>query len=398
MTFDVRLATTVVGVLATMGCVGGKTTTTTDSDSGTIGTTTLESLCDGAIPPEDYLVTTGWVEVPPGTACPDAPEAQIQVYGCTFLEWQGVTCAFDEVQLDQVFVDDGYGGRHVDASSVGTTAYGYEVGEPVDLCLYDAVFYLPPDHPTCGRPLLHEGERVLAALRPGESPWGLEREPTVDGLARSEREALHRYWLGCALLEHASVASFAQASLALLRFGAPPELVEAVHRSALDEIDHAKRCFSLASAYAGSASGPGAFGEGGLPPVPATLREFAVALVREGCVGETLAAVDAAARLAGTRDPAVRDTLEVILRDESAHAALAWRTLAWVLRQAPELREELAEVLREERRTWATAAGEGEVIGAGARAHGLVTDRERRAALERAWTAVILPTWEGLDG
>lgn len=397
MTFDDRLARTLLAVLSfTAGC-GGVTSTTPKTtgesgDTGTVSTGTLAAMCDGATGPEHYLVSTGWVEIEPGGTCPDAAEAAIEVYGCTWLEWQGITCAFDHVETNQVFVDDGYGGYHTDAAKVPT---GYKVGEPVDLCLYEAVFYLPPDHPTCGRPLLSEGEPVVATVRSGASRWATGAAPDPSGLSDAERAAVHAYWLGSALLEHASVASFSQAALALMRFGAPPELLAGAHQAAIDEVEHARLCFSLASAYAGAAEGPGRLGAGGLPPIAASLGDFAEALVREGCVAETLAAVDAAARLARASDPAVRAALEVIVRDESAHAALAWRTLAWVLGQAPELRARLADVLGEERARWSSPAGDGEPSPA-ASAHGLLSDAARGAALARAWQDVIGPTFAAL--
>ena len=48
-------------------------------------------------------------------------------------------------------------------------------------------------------------------------------------------------------------------------------------------------------------------------------------------MGETLAAMDAAARRAAATEPSVREALDAIERDEAAHAALAWRTLRWIL-------------------------------------------------------------------
>jgi hypothetical protein len=45
--------------------------------------------------------------------------------------------------------------------------------------------------------------------------------------------------------------------LELLALGAPAELVEKAHVAALDEIEHARICFALASAYGGERYGPG---------------------------------------------------------------------------------------------------------------------------------------------
>ena len=74
------------------------------------------------------------------------------------------------------------------------------------------------------------------------------------------RERAAAWWLRAALLEHASIASFARFSLELLRYGAPPELVVGAHRAALDEVAHARLAFALASSWSGRDLGPGAMG------------------------------------------------------------------------------------------------------------------------------------------
>src|SRR5690606_25004689 len=108
--------------------------------------------------------------------------------------------------------------------------------------------------------------------------------------------------------------------------GAPPHLLAATQRAMADEIDHARRCFALASAYAGEPIGPGPLDLGAKRP---TTDRSAIleAVVREACVGETLAAIEARTALAHARDPAVRTTLERIAADELRHAQLGWQTL-----------------------------------------------------------------------
>jgi hypothetical protein len=78
-----------------------------------------------------------------------------------------------------------------------------------------------------------------------------------------------------ALLEHASVASFARFSLQLMAAGAPASLVEAAHRAALDEIEHARLTFRLASRYEGRALGPGPLPVDGSVAVDASLASLA---------------------------------------------------------------------------------------------------------------------------
>src|SRR6185437_5274489 len=124
-------------------------------------------------------------------------------------------------------------------------------------------------------------------------------------------------WTADALLEHASVASFARASLSLLAAGAPADLLTRTHEAALDEIRHAELCFALARAYAGHDVAPGPFPLGGNVRVAATLAEIATSAAREGCIGETIAAAVAAEQLARATDPAVREALSQIAADEA---------------------------------------------------------------------------------
>jgi hypothetical protein len=133
-------------------------------------------------------------------------------------------------------------------------------------------------------------------------------------------------------MEHASVASFARFSLALLAAGAPADLVELAHAAALDEVRHAQLCFRLAAAYAGEEIAPGPFPLGADVPVGSGLAALAASTVKEGCVGETVAAMVAAEQLARATDPAVQAALRHIPDDEARHAELAWRTVAWAVR------------------------------------------------------------------
>lgn len=200
---------------------------------------------------------------------------------------------------------------------------------------------------TCvvGRPFLVQGaERLAAATARGD--W-LEAHvrPEVRGLGAEVRSGLAAHWTRIGLMEHASIAAFARFALQLLALGAPPELVQQAQRAMVDEMNHARLAFALASAYGRSEIGPGPLRiDGSLDELDA--RHFAATLVREGCVGETVAAVEALEELACTTDVTVRHVLGIIARDEQRHAELAWRALAWLLGAgkvtADQVREELA--------------------------------------------------------
>jgi hypothetical protein len=64
-----------------------------------------------------------------------------------------------------------------------------------------------------------------------------------------------------------------------------------------------------------------------------------VAAIIEGCVGETVAAVQAAAARDGAQVPRIREVMTRIAEDESRHASLSWRFVRWMLAEHPELRD-----------------------------------------------------------
>jgi hypothetical protein len=215
-------------------------------------------------------------------------------------------------------------------------------------------------------------------------------------LDQATKRGLARAWLEDARLEHASIASFARFILELLALGAPSDLVADAQRAAGDEVDHARRCFSLASRYADDELGPGALAIEG-QVLRSSLVDVAVSAVREGCIGETLAAIQAGAQLAGANDAQARAALAVIEADEARHAELAWRFVRWALATggAPiraavkkAFREALADLAIETLRE--PLHGEGIDVAAW-RAHGRLSPSEERACRLAGTREVIEP-------
>jgi rubrerythrin len=145
-------------------------------------------------------------------------------------------------------------------------------------------------------------------------------------------------WLEDARMEHASVAAFSATALRLMALGAPPELIAATHRAALEEISHAQAAFALAAAYGGEAVTPGPLA---IDARPMTLRELAIETFADGCVGETTAAYEAACEAEVEPDPEVRAVLAKISEDEARHAELAWQIVAWCVAQDRSIVNEL---------------------------------------------------------
>jgi hypothetical protein len=182
----------------------------------------------------------------------------------------------------------------------------------------------------CGRPFVVQGAARLPAVV-ARRDWLVEpgAAPDIDALTRG---ALAAAWLEDARMEHASIASFAELTLELMGFGAPPELVAGAHAAALDEIEHARLCFGLAARFGESPVGPGALDVAGAVPLR-SLADAAVAAFEGGCIGETIAALTARRQLQVASDPDVRGALSRIAEDEERHAELGWRLVAWATQQ-----------------------------------------------------------------
>jgi hypothetical protein len=193
-----------------------------------------------------------------------------------------------------------------------------------------------------GRPFLVRGSPRLAE-QVARTDWAARApSPRLEGLDRHLREALAQAWARAGSMEHASIAAFARFSLELIALGAGPEPLEQAHAALADETRHARVCFALASAYAGRPIGPGRLDvTGALSDL--SLEHSVLTAIQEGCIGETIAAAEAAEASRRASDPVIAAVLRDISQDEARHAALAWRFVAWALEHAPsQARERIA--------------------------------------------------------
>ena len=132
------------------------------------------------------------------------------------------------------------------------------------------------------------------------------------------------------------MASFAAFALQLMVNAAPPALLSGAMRAGDDEVRHAEQCFALASRD-GPTVAAREFPRSALASVmPQSLADLADAALREGGVAETLSVLDMAAQLDAGQvvDADERAVLLAIVRDETRHAALAWRTVTWASRSS----------------------------------------------------------------
>ena len=179
--------------------------------------------------------------------------------------------------------------------------------------------------PDCiiGRPFFDDCDAVAAPVVDGHGWSG-----PLDGAPDAERA---RIWLDMARGEHASIAAFARLTLQIMALGAPADLLADVQQAALDEVAHAELAFSLASRFAGRPLRPGAFPLGDTLHLQADPADLAEAAVREGCLAETVGAFLAREAAPQASLDVERAALVRITDDETRHAALSWRLVAWLL-------------------------------------------------------------------
>lgn len=248
-----------------------------------------------------------------------------------------------------------------------------------------------------GRPFyVQDIARTAVAMPRGD--WSGDLRPEVEGLAPAERRALARAWLEDGLAEHASIAAFSRFVMQLLALGASADLVRDAHAALADEIAHAELCFGLASAYLGAPLGPAPLPIDGALEGADDLHAVVVDAVREGCIGETLAALQAEAARDAASDPAVRVVLDRIATDEARHAVLAWRFVVWAIGQGGDPVRAVAADAFVRYGTVARTQDPGTVDTAVMREHGRLPAREQAEVIARAIAQVIRPSAAALLG
>src|SRR5262249_24391823 len=106
------------------------------------------------------------------------------------------------------------------------------------------------------------------------------------------------------------------------------------HRAALEEIDHARRCFALAAGYGERSHTVEPMPEllsGGLDLPGDPLISMAVESLKHGCMLEDFNADVAVACARVCQDAATKNVLKQIAREERSHANFSWRMLNWLL-------------------------------------------------------------------
>jgi hypothetical protein len=277
------------------------------------------------------------------------------------------------------------GGRKASVTFDAARTAGERASDPAACCYAWHVLCV-------GGRALRGPEGPLAAAPTSRPDW--TGATGVAAVPSPVRDHLSAYWAREAAFEHASVAAFARASLSLLALGAPPELIAATHAAAIDEVEHARLSYGLASSYGGAPRGPGPLPVGGALSTP-SIEELAVEALVDGCAGEAAAALALREAARRAEDGGVGAILDRIAEDEERHAELAWRTVAWALAEGG------AGVARAVRAAAEALGDEGG--GAGDEAgspdlstYGALGEVERRAIRWQAIAEVVRPCLDAL--
>ncbi|MEM9072064.1 MAG: ferritin-like domain-containing protein [Myxococcota bacterium] len=215
------------------------------------------------------------------------------------------------------------------------------------ITLFSSLIFIPFHR---GRAFRRRGRAQLPTTTPNDH-WRTDVEaPAIDPELRPRVASA---WRAMGATEAASIAAFSTFSQQLLAVGAPSPFLEMAHRDALDEIDHARRCYAIAGQIDGEDLGAAAFPAALLPAPPLRIRALAAECLRESCILEG-ASARAAREVAEVAHPALAETLTTIARDEARHATHGWDVLAWLVEEKGASVEDLlgvANAVRNERVT-----------------------------------------------
>jgi rubrerythrin len=175
-----------------------------------------------------------------------------------------------------------------------------------------------------GRVMLHQSVAAQRLLR---------REGKRDASSMAARA-----WARIASCEAASVDAFERLAQQLRVLGAPIDFITSAHEFADDERRHASATETLARRLDPEVDVPS------IPERAVEMESLLEETVLEGCIGETLSALELEHMRARCSDEAIASMLARIAAEESRHAEHAWALLAWLLRRFPALRSTAAQL------------------------------------------------------
>lgn len=159
------------------------------------------------------------------------------------------------------------------------------------------------------------------------------------------RTDLGSFLMRAVVSEAASAPAFERLARSLEALGAPEDFVRRATVSAADERRHAVQMAVLAKREVGEVTYEIEVADDPLP----SLFQLALHNVREGCVGEAFAAVEAAWQAEHAPDALTRETYAQIARDEAEHALLSMDIDAWARPRLDEAERAALDEARAER-------------------------------------------------
>ena len=147
-----------------------------------------------------------------------------------------------------------------------------------------------------------------------------------------KNDAARRFWSERTWSEFAAVPAVSQVVLALVREGAPLDILGAYTAIADDEVRHALLSQALAQKFGGYVDeiteGLAYAPQGLAAPSDVPAHVWAMA---NGCFSETVSLALIRARHASTKHPVVRAVLAETLKDEAVHVRVAWEVAEHLL-------------------------------------------------------------------
>ncbi len=268
-------------------------------------------------------------------------------------------------------------------------------------CLYNGSRrYCGVDTCVEGRPFYVDGHIRTAPLEAGAS-WS-DRDvcrhlETLD-LTPGVRQLAQDHYLEMAAMEHASVAAFARFTLQLMSLGAPANLVDESQKALADELRHARLAFGIAERL-GVARQPAKLDVSHALDDQSPWNILHTTLM-EGCIGETIAAARMLEASLLATDSRLSAALAQVAEDETRHATLAWRSVAWLLRRNPELAEPARQLLARTVAAQLAEPAESESMPREVQPHaeqlGVLSDARGRLVAHEALRHIVRPTANAL--
>ena len=206
---------------------------------------------------------------------------------------------------------------------------------------------------------------------------------------------VHDEWSRRVAAEYGSAAIAAQVLTWGIQAGLPPALLHTAARIVRDELDHAAIAHSCLATLAdlGGADTPIDLAPEHLtvPQGSGLVADLTRAVVRNFCIGETLAVPYFAAMRKSCTHPEAAAALERILADEAVHRAFGWDALDALIDLDPAVAPFVSAALPELRATFAgyAAPPDAPPLSVEERACGLIDHADYAALFAQVWTEDI---------